>query len=175
MLDKTLDAFHFSLCSLGHQIATSHWQFCLFNGSSGDIPLPPPLKPCKHPDNLQHAPSTCCDLQINYTIATLLHGSKYQRTIFPSIVIQCLGLSALVSWGYHQCECGSHHIVTACRWSALEIFGCVLGAAVIVHPHYFHWTCKTESMRRLSGDPLNTQRMWRHLRSCLTKILWMIG
>ncbi len=26
----------------------------------------------------------------------------------------------------HSCECGSHHMVTTCRWSILEFFGCVL-------------------------------------------------
>ncbi len=42
---------------------------------------------------------------------------------FLGVVTQRLGHSAEV-----KCECGSHHMVTACRWSVLEIFGCVLGA-----------------------------------------------
>ncbi len=55
---------------------------CTLSGGGGDKPLPPSKAPKTHPDNLQHAPSTCCDLLINYAIETLLLWKQVPKNYF---------------------------------------------------------------------------------------------
>ncbi len=82
--------------SLCIQITASCWQFCTFNGSSGDTLFPPSKAPKTHPNNLQHTPSMCCDLHVNYTVDTLLLCLLCLLwTTFLGVVTQCLSYSAV--------------------------------------------------------------------------------
>ncbi len=82
MQDKNIYAFISSVRSVGRQIVALCWQFCTFNRSSGDKPLPPSEAPKTHPNNLRHSPSTCCDLHINYAIDTVTVRASTEELLF---------------------------------------------------------------------------------------------
>ncbi len=68
--------------SVGCLIAASCWQFCTFKESSGDWLSRSSKAPKTHPNNLQHAPSTCCNLHINYATDTLLLQEQVPKSYF---------------------------------------------------------------------------------------------